>query len=76
MSPFEALYGIIPPIHISYIPNDPHVAIVDINIRDWEVAINILKQHLTKAACHMKQVADRRRSKRSFKVGDQVYLKL
>lgn len=76
MSPFEALYGIIPPIHISYIPNDPHVATVDIYIRDWEAAINILKQHLTKAACHMKQVADRRRSKRSFKVGDQVYLKL
>lgn len=38
MSPFEALYGVCPPLHISYIPEDSYVVAVDINLRDREAA--------------------------------------
>lgn len=39
MTPFEALYGIIPPIHVPYIPNDSHVAAVDIYMRDRKLLL-------------------------------------
>uniref|UniRef100_A0A2C9UWS6 NADH dehydrogenase [ubiquinone] iron-sulfur protein 4, mitochondrial n=1 Tax=Manihot esculenta TaxID=3983 RepID=A0A2C9UWS6_MANES len=45
-------------------------------MRDKESAINLLKQHLTKAAGRMKQITDKRRSERVFEIGDMVYLKL
>lgn len=62
MTPFEAMYGITPPIHIPYIPNYSEVATVDIFLRDRETAIDILKQNLTRAANRMKQLTDRKRT--------------
>lgn len=38
--------------------------------------IAVLKHNLHKAQNRMKQMADQRRSERSFDVGDWVYLKL
>jgi ribosomal protein L21E len=37
---------------------------------------NLVKQHLHRAQDRMKQQADKGRSKRQFKVGDMVFLKL
>lgn len=76
MSPFEALYGIPPPIHIPYIPHDTNIA----SIEEWfqlrEAKLVSLKANMAKATNIMKQIADKHRSKREFKVGNWVYVKL
>ncbi|XP_058003694.1 uncharacterized protein LOC110664143 [Hevea brasiliensis] len=46
-TPFEALYGVLPPIHIPYMPKDSN-ATMDIFMRDRESAISLLKHHLTR----------------------------
>ena len=74
MTPFQALYGFPPPIHIPYFPKDSNVAVVDIYTRDREATIALLKHHLNKAANRMKQMADKRRTERQFQVRDMVFL--
>ncbi|KAJ0981251.1 hypothetical protein J5N97_009506 [Dioscorea zingiberensis] len=76
MTPFQALYGITPPIHLPYFPRDSSIASVDTTLKDREAVIQLLKQQLTKAQHRMKQQADKHRTERSFNVGDKVYLKL
>ncbi|KAJ0890196.1 putative nucleotidyltransferase, Ribonuclease H [Helianthus annuus] len=76
MSPFKALYGMDPPIHLPYIPNSTTIDTLDtwLNTRDSMIAT--LKQSLERARNRMKQFADLKRSERSFEVGDWVFLKL
>lgn len=51
--------------------------VCSLHYTDKESAINLLKQHLTKAAAgRMKQITNKRRSERVFEIGDMVYLKL
>ncbi|XP_021648399.2 uncharacterized protein LOC110641110 [Hevea brasiliensis] len=76
MSPFEALYGIPPPIHLPYFPGDSKIATVDIFLRDRENALSILKFHLDKARHLMKTQANKGRVNRELTVGDWVFLKL
>ncbi|XP_073111078.1 uncharacterized protein [Elaeis guineensis] len=38
-TPFEALYGVPPPIHIPYVPGDSNVEAVDLQLRSRETAI-------------------------------------
>ncbi|KAD4384730.1 hypothetical protein E3N88_24898 [Mikania micrantha] len=76
MSPYEALYGFKPMIHIPYIPGDRNVAAVEELHRDREAMIQSLKANLQAARNRMKQMADIHRTERSFKVGDWVYVKL
>ncbi|KAK9073612.1 hypothetical protein SSX86_007936 [Deinandra increscens subsp. villosa] len=76
MSPYEAIYGFKPMVHIPYIAADTQVAAVEDLFRDREVAIQQLKRNLEVARNRMKQLADRHRSERTFAVGDWVYLKL
>ncbi|KAD4585289.1 hypothetical protein E3N88_22890 [Mikania micrantha] len=75
MSPFQALYGYPPPIHISYIPMDTYVAAVETLYRDREVMIQTLKENLMMARNRMKQYAYMNRSERNFEPGNWVYLK-
>ncbi|KAJ0442289.1 putative nucleotidyltransferase, Ribonuclease H [Helianthus annuus] len=75
-TPFEALYGYRPPLHIPYIPRDAADNEVDEVMRDREAAIGVLRQSLLKAQNRMKQQADKRRSEREFEAGQWVYLKL
>nr|GEV50698.1 ribosomal protein S7, chloroplastic [Tanacetum cinerariifolium] len=44
MTPFEALYGFPPPLHIPYIPKDSGDKEVDELMRDREATMNVLKQ--------------------------------
>ncbi|KAD5318093.1 hypothetical protein E3N88_18039 [Mikania micrantha] len=74
MSPFQALYGFPPPIHISYIPNDTAVEAVEVLHRDREMMV-ALKDSLQNARNRMKQQADGKRTDRVFQIGDWVYLK-
>nr|GEX42046.1 hypothetical protein [Tanacetum cinerariifolium] len=56
-TPFEALYGYRPPLHIPYIPRDVADQDVDELMRYREAAIKVLRQSLLKAQNRMKQQA-------------------
>lgn len=76
MTPYQALYGVSPPVHIPYIRRDSKIESVDAFIWSREAAIEILKHHLVRAWNRMKQVADAKKTKQQFKKGDLVMLKL
>lgn len=75
-TPFRALYGYAPPIHVPYVPRDSNVADVDERMIAREEVIRVLKDSLHKAQNRMKQQANAHRTERSFAVGSWVYLKL
>lgn len=52
-TPFQALYGIPPPLHIPYFPKDSSVETIDGLLRDREAAIQLLKRSLSKAQQRM-----------------------
>ncbi|KAD1183178.1 hypothetical protein E3N88_43191 [Mikania micrantha] len=76
MSPFEALYGFPPPLHIPYVANDTSLEAVEFFCRDREAMIIHLKENLQSAKNRMKQYVDAKRTERSFTPGDWIYLKL
>ncbi|XBI43525.1 hypothetical protein VPH35_108289 [Triticum aestivum] len=75
-SPFEVLYGH-PPRHFGII--DASVS-SPMDLASWhqerEVVTALLRQHLERSRQRMKDQADRKRSERSFSVGDWVFVKL
>lgn len=75
-TPYEALYGQTPPLHLPYISGATLVASVDRTLQNREAMRKVLKFHLSRAQDRMKQMADKRRLEREFQVGDLVYLKL
>ena len=76
LTPFQALYGIPPPIHVPYLPGDSPVAAVDRLLQEKEDVIQVLHHQLSKNQQRMKQLANRHRSERQFQIGDMVFLKL
>ncbi|KAJ0545001.1 putative nucleotidyltransferase, Ribonuclease H [Helianthus annuus] len=76
MTPFKALYGIDPPVHLPYIPGHTTVDSLEEWLNKREEMIGTLKHALERARNRMKQFADLKRSDRQFKLGDWVYLKL
>lgn len=76
ISPFQALHGVPPPIHLPYFTGDALVAMVVLQFRDRSDAIEVLKQNMIKAQAHMKQQANKHRSDRKFDIIDLVYIKL
>ena len=76
MTPYEAVYGQVPPQHIPYIPGESKVAVVALNLQERESMLLILKFHLLRAHHCMEQSANKKRSDRSFSIGDWVYVKL
>ena len=76
LTPFQALYGIPPPIHIPYLPGDSPVAAVDRLLQEKEDMLQVLHHQLFRAQHRMKQLADRHRTEREFQIGDFVFLKL
>ena len=76
MTPYEAVYGQVPPQHIPYIPGESKVAVVALNLQERESMLMILKFHLLRAHHCMEQSANKKRSDRSFSIGDWVYVKL
>jgi hypothetical protein len=76
MSPFQALFGIQPPIHAPLVPANSQVAAVQDLLRDRRDLTSLLKHSLHRAANRMKQQADSQRSDRYFEVGSWVFVKL
>ena len=76
LTPFEALYGYSPPLHLPYLAGSSAVHQVDNQLRDRDEIMQLLKYHLKRAQERMKTQADKHRTDRQFHIGDWVYLKL
>jgi len=76
LTPFEALYGYPPPRLLSYVSRTTANAVVDNQLKSREQIIHLLKENLTKSQSRMKTYADKLITKRSFEVGEWVYLRL
>jgi hypothetical protein len=75
-SPFEVLYGHSPK-HFG-ISDEVVSPVQDVAtlMNERETMLRSVRQHLLRAQQRMKHQADKRRSKRSFNIGDQVFLRL
>jgi len=65
-----------PSIPIPYLAGDSKMEVVDRNLRAREDCINMLKYHWGNMQSRMKQLAKKKRSDRTFSVGDLVYVRL
>ncbi|GKA89494.1 reverse transcriptase [Tanacetum coccineum] len=74
--PFEVFYGQPPLPHITYVPGDSNVDVVDRSTSAREEAISLLKFHLGRSEVRMKNMADKKMSEREFILDDWVYVKL
>lgn len=76
MTPFEALYGYPPPIHVPYISGTTTDVEVDKQLRDKDNMLKLLRFHLHRSHHRMVQLANRKTFDRSFQIGDWVFVKL
>ncbi|XP_050379620.1 uncharacterized protein LOC126796952 [Argentina anserina] len=76
MTPFEALYGYLPPPIVPYLPGSTSVAQVDQQLQNRDQLLALLKQNLKRAQHRQKHYYDLKHTERSFQVGDMVFLKL
>ncbi|XP_026459077.1 uncharacterized protein LOC113359700 [Papaver somniferum] len=76
MTPFQALYGYLPP-HLAFpVHSTTSVVSVQEYLQWGDHMLQLLKEDLLKAQDRMKFYADNSRCDRSFNVGDWVFLKL
>ena len=59
LTPFEALYGYGPPIHLPYLPESSSMHQVDMHMQDRENMLQLLQYHLQRAQSRMKCQADK-----------------
>ncbi|KAF7154542.1 hypothetical protein RHSIM_Rhsim01G0254600 [Rhododendron simsii] len=76
LTPYQVVYGQVPPSHIHYILGSSNIAAIDQWGQDRKATLRLLKEHLTQAQNRMKQQADKHRTERVFEVGGWVYLRL
>jgi hypothetical protein len=76
MTPFQALYGF-PPPHVAedVMPDCPDLSAQD-QLRNRQVALQVIRDNLAKAQSRIKQQADTNMIDREFSVGQMVYLKI
>ncbi|XP_026411164.1 uncharacterized protein LOC113306442 [Papaver somniferum] len=76
LTPFKALYGYAPP-NFGILSSQAGIhAIVEDYLQQRQEMGHVLKEALESAQHRIKQQADKKRSERSFNVGDWVYLRL
>ncbi|PKA64490.1 putative mitochondrial protein [Apostasia shenzhenica] len=75
-SPFQVLYGRLPPPIHSYEDNSTSVEAVDVMLSQRDAMLRQLKENLHRTRHRMKQQADKKRRDLQFKVGDRVLVKL
>ncbi|KAL2504192.1 RNA-directed DNA polymerase [Abeliophyllum distichum] len=75
-TPFEALYGILPPQLALGPYQQTNLAAVEDWLQERYMMNKQLKECLIQASARMKHYADKKRAERQFLVGDWVYLKL
>ena len=76
VTPFEAVYGQPPALHVPYLAGDSKVEAVDRSLKARKECLKMLKYHLERAQHRMKQQADKHRTDKSLEVGDMVYVRL
>ncbi|XP_035545952.1 uncharacterized protein LOC118348436 [Juglans regia] len=76
MTPFQALYGRLPPAIPSYTEGLSPVHEVDQQLLNRDEILQQLKSNLASSINRMKQIADTKRRAISFDVGERVLLKL
>lgn len=76
MTPFQVLYGRLPPTIPSYNEGLSPVHEVDQQLRNRDELLQQLKANLTRSVNRMKQLADKKRRDVSFEVGERVLLRL
>ena len=76
MTPYEAQYGFSPPRLFDYVLGTTSVTAVDSILNSKQHILTLLKQNLVDAQARMKRQSDLHKTKRVFKVGDWVYLRL
>lgn len=76
ISPFEAVYGKAPPVHLPYKTTTSNLEMLDRSLLARENMLKSLKENLQKARNRMKQMADKKRTDRELNVGDLVYIRL
>lgn len=75
-TPYEALYGQPPPIHIPYVLGDAAEEEVDRSLITKELKVELLKFHITRAQQRMISLVNQYRTDKQFAEGDWVYLKI
>jgi hypothetical protein len=76
MTPFQALYGRLPPSIPVYKEGLTSVSAVDQQLQNRDELLRQLKDNLAKSRNHTKQMADQKRRDIMFQIGDSVLLKL
>ena len=74
MTPYQAVYGQVPPILLPYTPNNSPIQEVDMVLRNQDRILHILRDNIHMERNCMKQQANQHNSKRTFQVGDMVFL--
>nr|GEW13448.1 retrotransposable element Tf2 [Tanacetum cinerariifolium] len=75
-TPYEAVYGKPPPVHIPYIEGERKVDLVDKTLSEREEVMETLKFHISRDHSRIKSHVDKRRTDMKFDCGDWVFLKL
>eukprot|EP00253_Pinus_taeda_P031027 PITA_31027 len=75
MTPYEAVYGQLPPSPTSYLKGCSKVQAVDQLLQHRATMLAHLRENLHQAQNRMKQQVDQHRSERQLQEGDQVFLR-
>ena len=73
LTPFEAVYGFVPPKLLSYVLGITTNDAVDQSLKSREQIIQILRDNFLKSHNQMKLYADRLRTERSFVEGEGFF---
>lgn len=74
--PFEVVYGRKPPVITRWLQGETRVEAVQRELCDRDEALKQLRAHLQRAQERMKLQSDKKRTDRSFEVGEMVFVKL
>jgi len=75
-SPYEVMFGQLHPIYLPYLHGKSKVEVIDRSLQKKEEALRFVKFHMKRVQERMNQLADKKRSDRSYDIGDFVYVKL
>uniref|UniRef100_A0A2N9ED64 Integrase catalytic domain-containing protein n=1 Tax=Fagus sylvatica TaxID=28930 RepID=A0A2N9ED64_FAGSY len=76
LSPFEALYGYLPPRLIEFVLGLTRVAAVEDLLEHRQQVVGLLEHNLVAAQARMKQQVDKHRAEMEFEFGDWVFLRI
>ena len=76
MTPFQALYGYVPPRWKELVQGDAKVPTVKSQLKENQKIMQVLKDNLTMPQNRMKQQADMHRTEREFEVANWVFVRL